>query len=474
MATNAVYKVYSGDASTGWIEYHFRTNAAQVTQTTGTGWRKFMSAKVKINGQAFTEVTTGDDAGGATVTLTGAHINNGVASNGNYITAGAKINATLSALDTQLKAAMDLIPNAVTESTVSGWGFTKNTGTVTGIKVGSSGSTLSPSSGVVTIPAYPTTLPASDVSAWAKASTKPSYSALEISCTGMVGSPLNGANVQTALENVAALAYGRSRAIGINLTTSTTASGYTMVNSSFNTNDPQITISASQGAISQGVGYNTNKALAYGSGNDYIDIGQLKVGDNVFVTSTGVPDRWVSSITSAGNVVTVTFDKLETQVVDLSWSNISGKPTLSISNGTITIGSNSIKPLTAHPTISVSSDTTDTGTLSHSGTFTAITSVTRDGNGHVTKINTKTYTLPSDNDTKNTAGSTNDSGVKKYLIAAKEQSANPQTYSQSGCYIGTDNFLYSGSKKVSTQVTTVGTTAPSSPSGGDIWIDTTA
>jgi hypothetical protein len=42
----------------------------------------------------------------------------------------------------------------VTSATVSGWGFTKNTGTVTGVKVGSSGSTLSPSSGVITLPAY--------------------------------------------------------------------------------------------------------------------------------------------------------------------------------------------------------------------------------------------------------------------------------------------------------------------------------
>ena len=41
------------------------------------------------------------------------------------------------------------IPSAVTESTVSGWGFTKNTGTVTGVKV--NGSTKSPSSGTVDI-----------------------------------------------------------------------------------------------------------------------------------------------------------------------------------------------------------------------------------------------------------------------------------------------------------------------------------
>lgn len=42
----------------------------------------------------------------------------------------------------------------VTESTVSGWGFTKNAGTVTSVKVGNT--PYSPSSGVVSLPAYPT------------------------------------------------------------------------------------------------------------------------------------------------------------------------------------------------------------------------------------------------------------------------------------------------------------------------------
>ena len=41
------------------------------------------------------------------------------------------------------------IPSAVTESTVSGWGFTKNKGTVTGVKM--NGTTKNPSSGVVDI-----------------------------------------------------------------------------------------------------------------------------------------------------------------------------------------------------------------------------------------------------------------------------------------------------------------------------------
>lgn len=42
---------------------------------------------------------------------------------------------------------IEVTGGAVTESTVSGWGFTKNTGTVTGVKV--NGSTQNPSSGIV-------------------------------------------------------------------------------------------------------------------------------------------------------------------------------------------------------------------------------------------------------------------------------------------------------------------------------------
>ena len=57
-------------------------------------------------------------------------------------------------------------------------GYTSNIGTVTQVKVGNT--EYNPSSGVVSLPAYPTTLPASDVYAWAKASTKPSYTASEI------------------------------------------------------------------------------------------------------------------------------------------------------------------------------------------------------------------------------------------------------------------------------------------------------
>lgn len=60
-------------------------------------------------------------------------------------------------------------------------------------------------------------------------------------------------------------------------------------------------------------------------------------------------------------------------------------------------------------------------------------------------------TPPNDNtDTKNTAGTTNLSNTLLFLAGATGQSANPQTYSNNKVYIGTDNCLYSNSKKVAT------------------------
>lgn len=67
----------------------------------------------------------------------------------------------------------------ITASDITNWNNkTSNIGTVTQVNVGST--SYNPSNGVVSLPAYPTTLPASDVSAWAKASTKPTYTASEV------------------------------------------------------------------------------------------------------------------------------------------------------------------------------------------------------------------------------------------------------------------------------------------------------
>lgn len=61
--------------------------------------------------------------------------------------------------------------------------------------------------------------------------------------------------------------------------------------------------------------------------------------------------------------------------------------------------------------------------------------------------NDKVTIATTDNDTKNTAGST-DSSSKLFIIGATSQAANPQTYSQDTAYVGTDGHLYSDSKQV--------------------------
>lgn len=81
--------------------------------------------------------------------------------------------------------------------------------------------------------------------------------------------------------------------------------------------------------------------------------------------------------------------------------------------------------------------------------------VSADGNGNL-------YVTQMDDDTKNTAGST-DTSSKIFLIGATSQAANPQTYSHDTAYVGTDGCLYSGGAKVltahQTAVTSITTTA---------------
>ena len=66
------------------------------------------------------------------------------------------------------------------------------------------------------------------------------------------------------------------------------------------------------------------------------------------------------------------------------------------SNVTITPDATNDKVTIAasHPTITKSTDSTSTATPEHGLTFTTVDAITRDSNGHVTKINTKTVTLP--------------------------------------------------------------------------------
>jgi len=116
----------------------------------------------------------------------------------------AKIFAALNASD--ITTALGYTPYNATNPN----GYTTNAGTVTSVKVGTTSYT--PSSGVVSLPTYPTTLPASDVYAWAKASSKPSYTASEVSALPISGGTLTGT---AKIEGIKGLEFNEAAGVSV-------------------------------------------------------------------------------------------------------------------------------------------------------------------------------------------------------------------------------------------------------------------
>lgn len=151
-----------------------------------------------------------------------------------------------------------------------------------------------------------------------------------------------------------------------------------------------------------------------------------------------------------------------------------------IASGTITLGPDTITPLTASSALDASKltgtasvDTTGNAATADvadkvankltlkvkTGTTEGTDLYTYDGSGaktldikqgsNVTLTAAAGSVTIAATNTKNTAGST-DSSSKLFLIGATSQAASPQTYSQDTAYVGTDGHLYSNSKKVFT------------------------
>jgi hypothetical protein len=74
-------------------------------------------------------------------------------------------------------------------------------------------------------------------------------------------------------------------------------------------------------------------------------------------------------------------------------------------------------------------------------------------------------------DTRNTAGATEKLATKLFLTGSLTQTDNPQTYTNSKVYIGTDNKLYSDSKVVSTGDHTHNYAGATSPGGPALKVD---
>lgn len=121
--------------------------------------------------------------------------------------------------------------------------------------------------------------------------------------------------------------------------------------------------------------------------------------------------------------------------------------------------------LTSHPTIAKSTDSTDSLTAAFGGKLSVIDSITRDSNGHVTKINTKSVTLPSaPTSVSGAAGSAAEFTVEKEIALTGDVTGSVS--SKAGWSIGTTlKSLYT------TAPGAVGPTANASPShGGSITV----
>ena len=186
------------------------------------------------------------------------------------------------------------IPTKVSQLTNDS-GYTTNTGTVTGVKVGST--SYSPSSGIVSLPAYPTTLPASDVSSWAKASSKPTYTASEVGL-GNVG---NFKAVSTvASQGLSSTEQSNARA-NIGAGTSSFSGSYSDLS-----NKPTIPTKTSQ--LTNDSGYTTNTGTVTG----------VKVGSTSYSPSSGVVSLPAYPTTLPASDVS-------------SWAKASSKPTYTAS-----------------------------------------------------------------------------------------------------------------------------------------------
>lgn len=131
----------------------------------------------------------------------------------------------------------------------------------------------------------------------------------------------------------------------------------------------------------------------------YVDWTAASTRANILTGSKSGDVDGEALATSMGKIAKWYTDFKTLVFTDLSISNgtaETGKAITALSYNTST-GAISVTKgtfLTQHPTISTDTDTTSTATPAHGGTFTAIDSVTRDTNGHVKKVNTKTVTLP--------------------------------------------------------------------------------
>lgn len=374
MPTNAKYKVYDS-AQQAWVEYHFTTNAGQITTTTtanGVSGRKFVTDYITINsnsaGTTGARVVTGSD-NNANIEIDGAHITGQASavsgSSLQYVSASDTIAVALGKLDKAAKDAYDrspdvsgLVPynNATQDVSLGSHSLT----TTAGVYVGSGGVyttkydydgidvlAYGDSTGKLLFPTMDgneTIAVVSQLASYVPTSRTVNGQAL----TGNVSVTPSNIYVDGNGTTLATYLSGLSNSVS-GMTTSYAISdgaitGY--LNDRFASTSSELSIIATS----------ANDKIKDLNNND-IYLSTLKVGDSIFISQSNVPDRWLASKVhdSGSGSTTYTFYKLETY--DMTWGAITGKPTtiagygitdasINTTTKAITLGSNSVSPVT--------------------------------------------------------------------------------------------------------------------------------
>lgn len=298
---------------------------------------------------------------------------------------------------------------------------------------------------------------AADVSAWAKADTKPSYTAAEV---GAIPTTQKGAN-----SGVAELDENGK-------VPSSQLPSYVDDVLEYDSID-DLPLTGETGKIY--VVLDTNKTYRW-SGSAYVVISpSLALGETSSTAYRGDRGKTAYDHASAkGSAFSSGLYKITTNAeghvtaatavekADITGLGIPGSDTNTHRpiqvNGTEILGNNTTAlNLKAGSNVSVSNSS---GTVTIAATDTTYGVVSKTANGLAPQLPNETTTtkylrqdgswvVPPNDNTKNTAGST-DTSSKIFLIGATSQAANPQTYSHDTAYVGTDGCLYSGGSKVLT------------------------
>lgn len=315
-------------------------------------------------------------------------------------------------------------------------GYTSNTGTVTKVKVGQA--TYNPSDGVVSLPAYPGALPASDVvNTYNSSSTVPISGKGVAAALGTLDGTISGSAGASKTLTAFSETDGKVSATFGNISiTKSQVSDFPSLGTASGKNYTTSVTSGSADLVTSGAVYTAIDALpepmvfkgSLGTGGTITALpvnGSATIGDTYKVITAGTYASKSAKVGDTFICLTKTSSANTWELIpsgDEPSGTVTSVKLANATNGGLTISGTN--PVTTSGTINVghtniitagTAKGDDSKTLTFGGTFT-IPSVTYDVNGHITAKGTTTMTMPANpnSDTKVTVSSSDPTSQTTY------------------------------------------------------------